>query len=191
MISRIERRFDVGLGERTLLPSGGFSLRISGHLVPAVSGKHWLGFLGGGATRFYLDGRLLFDSGHARAAVQGPSSAGERQTRLLAEAVELEAGRAYELRVEHVTDFPRARMSLVWLPPRPADAVDGRRGEGEGGRRHRRLRRALAGAGGRGAGRDHAPGFRGGDRTDIAPAGGAGALLGPWAPPASRWSWSC
>jgi beta-glucosidase len=168
VISRLERRIDVGLGERTLLPSGGYSVRISGHLVSSLSGKHWLGFLGGGTTRLYLDGRLLFDSSSAYTAVQGPSQPGEREARLLAEAVELEAGRAYDLRVEHVTEWPRARMSLVWLPPQPGDAVAAVAEKAKGAD----VIVACVGLSPALEGEELAvttlEGFRGGDRTDIA-----------------------
>jgi beta-glucosidase len=119
LVARIERQGDLARGASPApegLPRDGYALRLSGSLVPLVSGRHALGFLAGGVVRFYLDDTLLFDSTTAPAG-SGPA-------RLHSQSVELEAGRAYAIRVENVTDGSSARTSLVWLPPRDDTAIE-------------------------------------------------------------------
>jgi beta-glucosidase len=121
LVARIERQIDLARGAGPVserLPRSGYAVRLSGSLVPLVSGRHALGFLGGGVVRFYLDDKLLIDSNTA------PAPAGSGLAQLHSQSVELEAGRAYAIRVENVTDGSGARTSLVWLPPRDDTALE-------------------------------------------------------------------
>ncbi len=165
LIARIERQIDLPRGAGPIserLPRAGYSVRMRGYLVPASSGKHWLGFLGAGTLRLALDGKVLIDSGAAAAA----GSPGLAELRSV--AVELEAGRAYELRVEHIVDGFGAKTSLVWLPPSAASGLENAVARA----READVVIACVGLSPALEGEEQAvttlEGFRGGDRTDIA-----------------------
>jgi beta-glucosidase len=129
--------------------------RWTGVLVPPVSGEYRLGLIAEGAVRLHLDDRLLIDSWKP-----------ERE-RPLEATIQLEAGRAYAVRLDYVQLTRHGRIQLGWIAPSRDDE----------------LARALAAA--RAA--DHivltlgitpdlegeemsvnAAGFRGGDRLDLA-----------------------
>jgi beta-glucosidase len=170
ILSRIDRQIDFFWGDVPAVaqrPREGFAVRISGYLVPPTSGRHWLGFLGSGSTRLYLDGKLLIDSSAARVAVQGPSGSEGRRASMLAEEAELEAGRAYQLTVEHVSGSPRGRMGLLWLPPRTDAGLQNAVAQAQ----QADVVVACVGLSPVLEGEEQAvtalEGFRGGDRTDI------------------------
>ncbi|MBI2513306.1 MAG: glycoside hydrolase family 3 C-terminal domain-containing protein [Opitutae bacterium] len=129
--------------------------RWTGVLVPPFSGEYRLGVIAEGAVRLHLDDRLVIDSWKP-----------ERE-RPLEATVQLEAGRAYAVRLDYVQLTPTGRVQLGWITPSRNDELE----------------RALAAA--REA--DHivltlgitpdlegeemsvnAAGFRGGDRLDLA-----------------------
>ena len=137
------------------IPIKDVGARWTGVLVPPVSGEYRLGLIAEGAVRLRLDDRLVIDSWKP-----------ERE-RPLETTLQLEAGRAYAVRLDYVQLTPTGRIQLGWIAP-------GRNDE---------LERALAAA--REA--DHivltlgitpnlegeemsvnAEGFRGGDRLDLA-----------------------
>lgn len=96
------------------LPARNFSVRWTGTLTPAASGRHTLATRSDDGSRVYLDGALVVDN------------SGEHGVRRRWTTVTLRAGRPYELRVEYVQRTFRARIILQWIPPAErlvADAV--------------------------------------------------------------------
>ena len=84
-----------------------FGVRWTGYLAPPVSGKYWLGATGLNAYEVYLDGKLLVerDTVHERGYEY--------------EAVDLEAGKLYPIRVDFHEVHGDADIRLVWAPPHP------------------------------------------------------------------------
>ena len=142
-------------GPDNAVPNDGFSIRWSGQLLPPVSGRYRLEAGANDGFRLYLDGELLLDRW-------------EDAERLRADSVEveLEGGRAYDIRLEYYEHERDAAVRLAWdlpgaKPPfeeameaaRSADAivfVGGLTGDVEGEEM-----------------KVDFPGFAGGDRTDI------------------------
>lgn len=132
-----------------------FSVRWSGQLLPEVSGRHELSVAANDGFRLYLQDRLLIDAWKPAARLRGESV-----------QVELEAGKAYDLRLEYFEEFRDAEVRLAWRAPdakpafeealaaaRSADAVvfvGGLTGDVEGEEMEVNY-----------------PGFAGGDRTDL------------------------
>ena len=86
-----------------------YSVRWTGKLIAPRSGPIRLGVDGPDGYRLYLDGRLLIDNWRKR-------TAGVRT-----EAVRLERGRSYDLRLEYFESTGGARVRLVWDHPAPPD----------------------------------------------------------------------
>ncbi len=142
-------------GPGNALPNDGFSIRWSGQLLPPASGRYRLEAGANDGFRLYLDGKLLLDRW-------------ENTERLRADSVEieLEGGRAYDLRLEYYENDRDASVRLAWDLPgakptfdealdlaRSSDAVvfvGGLTGDVEGEEMTVNY-----------------PGFSGGDRTDI------------------------
>ncbi|WP_081721057.1 glycoside hydrolase family 3 protein [Pseudoxanthomonas suwonensis] len=142
-------------GPDNAVPNDGFSIRWSGQLLSPVSGQYRLEAAANDGMRLYLDGKLLIDHW-------------EDAERLRADSVtvELEAGRAYDIRLEYYENERDSAVRLAWAQPgaqppfeqaleaaRSADAVvfvGGLTGDVEGEEM-----------------RVDYPGFAGGDRTDI------------------------
>ena len=138
------------------LPADNFSVRWTAQLVVPESGKYTLGFNGNGGVRLTLDGKTLVEE------------FANNRTRTVTKEVELDGGRAHDLRVEYKENANQyAAARLVWAPPngeralredalskaREADAVVlvmGINPSVEGEEMDVKLE-----------------GFRGGDRTDI------------------------
>ncbi|HEX8115986.1 MAG TPA: glycoside hydrolase family 3 C-terminal domain-containing protein, partial [Pyrinomonadaceae bacterium] len=138
------------------LPADNFSVRWSAQLVAPESGKYTIGFNGNGGVRVTLDGQTVLEDFK------------NQRTRTLTKELELDAGRAHELRVEYKENANHyASARLMWAPPngeralredalakaREADAVVmvmGINPSVEGEEMDVKLE-----------------GFRGGDRTDI------------------------
>src|SRR5690606_4844827 len=142
-------------GADNALPNENFSIRWSGQLLPPVDGRYRLEAGANDGFRLYLDGKLLLDHW-------------ENAERLRADGIELdlEGGRAYDVRLEYYENDRDASVRLAWdlpgaKPPfeealaaaRDADAVvfvGGLTGDVEGEEM-----------------KVDYPGLAGGDRTDI------------------------
>ncbi|MDQ3820046.1 MAG: PA14 domain-containing protein, partial [Acidobacteriota bacterium] len=103
--------FDWGMSNPAPgLPADDFSVRWTGKLVPSVSGKYRLGATADDGVRVFLDGKLLAEdwTEHAPTTVTGE--------------VTLEAGKAYDLKIEYYESRIGAVAKLVWQPPASASA---------------------------------------------------------------------
>jgi beta-glucosidase len=87
------------------LPTDKFSARWTGYFVPPASGTYQLGARADDAVRVLLDDKLLVENWHDGSA------------KTFTKAVELEAGRAYKIRVEYYDNYANATAKLVWGPP--------------------------------------------------------------------------
>ena len=155
---RTDARIDFNWGRyqpTAQLNENSFSVRWTGKLKPAESGKYMLGFTADDGARLYLDGQLLVD-----AWASNPQ-------KTVTKEVELVAGRSYDVRMEYFQNNREAVAKLVWSYPRLAE---------------RMIEEAVAAAKeadasvlvlGISAGLEGeemtvaVEGFRGGDRTDI------------------------
>jgi beta-glucosidase len=139
------------------VPEDNFSVRWTGRLVPPESGKYLFGFAGNGGVRVLLDGKPLLEE---------PSN---RRTRTSTKEINLEAGRAVEVRVEYQENANHyAAARLVWSPPSAARL---RREEALNAARQADAVVLVMGITPSVEGEEmevNAAGFRGGDRTDIA-----------------------
>jgi len=107
--TRIDERIDFNWGRYkpvAELSENNFSVRWTGRLTPAESGKYTLGFTADDGARLYLDNQLLVD-----AWTNNP-------TKTVTREVSLEAGRNYELRMEYFQNNREAVAKLVWSYPR-------------------------------------------------------------------------
>ena len=86
-----------------------FSARWTGKLVPKESGTYNVGFSSDDGARLYIDGKLLIDSWFDRGAT------------LDVVTMKLEAGRAYDVRIEYYENEGWAYASFVWDVKRPVD----------------------------------------------------------------------
>src|SRR5690606_7336015 len=127
----------------------------SGQLLPPVSGQYRLEAAANDGMRLYLDGKLVLDHW-------------EDAERLRADSVtlDLEAGRAYDIRLEYYENERDAGVRLAWAQPgaKPAfeEAIDAARGAD--------AVVFVGGLTGDVEGEEMKvdyPGFAGGDRTDI------------------------
>jgi beta-glucosidase len=148
----------VARGELTsasALAGDDFSVRWSGQLLPPESGRYELVVGANDGFRLFLDGRELLDGWQPNERLSSRSV-----------TIDLEAGRAYDLRLEYFEDIRDAEVRLAWRRPgarppfdealdvaRQADAivfVGGLTGDVEG----EEMKVSY-------------PGFTGGDRTDL------------------------
>jgi beta-glucosidase len=107
-LTRIDKEvnFDWGTGSPAPgVPVDEFSVRWTGKLVPAASGKYHFGMIADDGVRIFLDGKLVAEdwTDHAPATVTGE--------------VSLQAGKTYDLKVEYFEDKVGAVAKLVWQPP--------------------------------------------------------------------------
>jgi beta-glucosidase len=150
--------FDWGMSSPAPgVPADDFSARWTGKLVPAVSGKYRLGAIADDGVRVYLDGKLIAEdwTEHAPTTVTGD--------------VTLEAGKAYDLKIEYYESKLGAVAKLVWQPP----AAQGASPYAEAVEVAKQSDAVVLvlGLSSRLEGEEmtvHEPGFLGGDRTDIA-----------------------
>lgn len=135
--------------------SDNFSVRWTGQLVPPVSGRYELSVGANDGFRLFIDGKLVLDSWELTPRIASKSA-----------FMNLEAGRAYDLRLEYFDDIRDAEVRLGWRLPgakppleealeaaRAADVVvfvGGLTGDVEG----EEMKVSY-------------PGFAGGDRTDL------------------------
>jgi len=82
-----------------------FSARWTGKLTPAESGQYALGATADDGARLYLDGKLLIDSWKGN------------PTKTATKEVTLEAGKAYDIRLEYFQSNREAVAKLVWSYP--------------------------------------------------------------------------
>ena len=141
-------------GPDQAVPDDGFSIRWSGQLLPPVSGTYELEASGNDGVRVYLDGRRVIDRWREADRLTADSA-----------TVQLQAGRAYDIRLEYFEGERDAGVRLAWRMPgarppfqealdaaRAADVVvfvGGLTGDVEG----EEMKVSY-------------PGFAGGDRTD-------------------------
>lgn len=132
-----------------------YSVRWTGQLLPPVSGRYEIEVAANDGVRLFLDGKLLLDAWGNVPRIRGKSA-----------TIELEGGRAYDLRLEYYEDIRDAEVRLAWRMPgekppfdeaaalaRASDAVvfvGGLTGDVEGEEMEVNY-----------------PGFAGGDRTDL------------------------
>jgi beta-glucosidase len=137
------------------LPGDDFSVRWTGQLLPPESGRYELVVGANDGFRLFLEGRELLDGWETNERVRSRSV-----------MIDLEAGKAYDLRLEYFEDIRDAEVRLAWRRPgarppfdeamdvaRQADAivfVGGLTGDVEG----EEMKVSY-------------PGFAGGDRTDL------------------------
>ncbi len=137
------------------IPSDGFSIRWSGELVPPVSGRYRIEAAADDGYRLYIDGKRVLDRWGDSDRLQGDGV-----------ELDLQAGRAYALRLEYFDAERDAGVRLGWRMPgakppfeeavdaaRDADVVvfvGGLTGDVEGEEM-----------------KVNYPGFAGGDRTDL------------------------
>ena len=140
--------------ERAVGPDD-FSVRWTGQLLPPVTGRYELSVGGDDGFRLFIDERLVIDAWQLSPRLQSKSA-----------QIELEAGKAYSIRLEYFEDTRDAEVRLAWRLPgfrppfeealeaaRAADAVvfvGGLTGDVEG----EEMKVSY-------------PGFSGGDRTDL------------------------
>ena len=92
----------------------GFSARWTGKFTPPDSGLYQLGATADDGVRVYLDGQLLVDAWTGNQA---------SQIRTVMKEVSLEAGRAYDLRVEYFEDIRNAIAKFVWSFPQFTEKI--------------------------------------------------------------------
>ncbi len=137
------------------VPADDFSIRWSGQLLPPVSGTYRIEAAANDGFRLYLDGRLLLDHWQASDRLRADSV-----------NVELEAGRAYDIRLEYYEGERDAGVRLAWNMPgaKPPfeEALEAARGSD--------VVVFVGGLTGDVEGEEMTvsyPGFAGGDRTDL------------------------
>jgi beta-glucosidase len=82
-----------------------YSIRWTGKLVPPMTQKYFLSITSDDGSRLYLDGKLVVDNWGQHG--MSPKSG----------ALELEAGKAYDVRIEYYQDGGDAGMRLGWRDP--------------------------------------------------------------------------
>src|SRR5690606_15484965 len=147
-------RGEAGPGQA--VPNDGFSIRWTGQLLPPVTGRYRIETAANDGFRLYLDGKLVLDHWEDAERMRADSV-----------ALDLEAGRAYALKLEYYEDERDASVRLAWDLPgaRPtfkAAVAAARRAE---------VVVFVGGLTGDVEGEEmtvNYPGFAGGDRTDLA-----------------------
>ena len=142
-----------------------FSVRWTGKLTPAESGAYRLGVTADDGARLYLDGQLLIDVWTSN------------PTKTVTKEVNLEAGRAYDVRMEYYQYNREAIAKLVWSYPQFTERqID----EAVNAARQADVAILVLGISAALEGEEmtvRTEGFRGGDRTDISLPKGQEALL--------------
>ena len=149
----LQARGEAGPDEA--VPNDNFSIRWTGQLLPPVSGKYQIQPAANDGFRLYLDGKLILDHW-------------QKEDRLSAESVgvDLEAGRAYDLKLEYFDAERDAGVRLAWVRPGALPPLE----EAVGIARQADVVVFVGGLTGDVEGEEMKvdyPGFAGGDRTDI------------------------
>jgi beta-glucosidase len=92
-------------GPYAALPENGFSVRWSGQLVPQVTGTYLIGLRSDDGSRMFVDGLMFIDHWDDH----GPETA-TREMNMV-------AGRAYDICIEHYEKEGGAMMRLGWRAP--------------------------------------------------------------------------
>ncbi len=137
------------------LDDDNFCIRWTGQLLPPVSGRYEINAAANDGFRLYLDGRLLLDEWTTTPRLRGKSA-----------FVDLEAGKAYDLRLEYFEDLRDAEVRLAWRLPGAKAPFE----EALDAARHAEAVVFVGGLTGDVEGEEmevNYPGFAGGDRTDL------------------------
>jgi glucose/arabinose dehydrogenase len=106
---RVDRHvsFNWGAGSPApgVVPADGFTVRWTGLLEAAATGRHLLHVRSDDGARLWLDGELVIDD-------WGPHAA-----RVATAEAQLEAGRRYSVRLEYQEVAGPAGVRLLWTPP--------------------------------------------------------------------------
>ena len=165
---RIDEQVNFDWGRYKPAPHVGennFSVRWTGKLTPAESGTYRLGTTADDGVRFYLDGQLLIDVWK------------NNPTKTVTKEVRLEAGRAYDVRMEYYQYNREAIAKFVWSYPHFAESQIE---DAVAVTRQADVAVVVLGLSAALEGEEmtvSTEGFRGGDRTDIALPKGQEALL--------------
>ncbi|MFH0952702.1 MAG: glycoside hydrolase family 3 C-terminal domain-containing protein [Verrucomicrobiota bacterium] len=106
-VTRIDPEIDFNWGDKSpdpRIPADQFSVRWTGTFTPAMSGAYELGLTSDDGFRLYLDGSLLVDSWVDQAGLTKTAP------------VTLEAGKAYDLRVEYYENWGGALARFGYIP---------------------------------------------------------------------------
>jgi beta-glucosidase len=139
------------------VPENNFSVRWTGKLKAPESGKYLIGMAGNGGARLVVDGQIIVEE------------LTNRRTRTVTKEMTLEAGRSYDVRIEYLennNEFSAAK--LVWGPPSAANIL---KAEALDKVRQSDAVVMVMGITPSIEGEEmdvQVPGFRGGDRTEIA-----------------------
>jgi beta-glucosidase len=93
------------------LPLDNFSARWTGRITAPTSGTYELGIRADDAARLYLDDQLFLDGWRDGSA------------KTVRKPLEMEAGRAYQIRVEFYDRYAAATAKLLWGPPKLAESL--------------------------------------------------------------------
>ena len=137
------------------LPNDNFCIRWTGQLLPPTTGRYEIAVGADDGFRLFVDGKQIIDNWHINSRMQSKSA-----------FVDLQAGRAYDIKLEYFEDIRDAEVRLAWQLPgakppfeealdaaKAADVVvfvGGLTGDVEG----EEMKVSY-------------PGFAGGDRTDL------------------------
>ncbi|PYS31851.1 MAG: glucan 1,4-alpha-glucosidase [Acidobacteria bacterium] len=102
-----ELNFDWGaFSPAPALTPQNYSVRWTGKLTAPVSGKYLLGAAGNGGLRVFVDGKVLIEDFV------------NRKTKTITKEINLESGRAYDIRLDYVAGQNTvAAAKLIWSPP--------------------------------------------------------------------------
>jgi beta-glucosidase len=137
------------------LAGDSFSIRWTGQLLPPVSGRYELHIGANDGFRLYLDDSLVAEHWDVTARTRNTSA-----------ALDLEAGRAYDLRLEYFENGYDAEMRLAWRLPGAKPPFE----EALEAARNADVVVFVGGLTGDVEGEEmdvNYPGFAGGDRTDL------------------------
>ncbi|HEU5452464.1 MAG TPA: glycoside hydrolase family 3 C-terminal domain-containing protein, partial [Terriglobales bacterium] len=154
LLTRVDPNVDFDWAESAPaagMPATHFSVRWSGELVPPVSGEYRLGGAADDGFRLWLDDTLLVDDW------------GSHDARAVTTSMQLQAGRAYKLRMEYWQKDWGDVARLLWQPPNLQDDALAAAKKAD-------VVIAVAGISPQLEGEESsvsAPGFFGGDRVDI------------------------
>ena len=149
-------------------PQRGYSVRWTGALRTPVGGDYVIGPRSGGRSTMHIfldDKELAAETPPPASAARAPDNAGAGRGRAPQLHAQLEAGRAYRLRVEYAAPAAGGSAQLMWLPPAApllAEAVEAVKSAD--------VTVAFVGLNPNLEGEEmpvSVPGFAGGDRTDL------------------------